>query len=167
MSRTFKILISNWPRTRKFNRLLHARKAMIVTFLTVTRWSRSTPIFMFWLVKIWQVSSCGKFIQRLETCLLIAEADRVLCHLVMFKTVFFYLKYKMKYSCYQDCSVIYGWFVYCAFCWQMHRLSKSLEIRKATLTPSDIASFLNCLPPSPPLGISLPLGFEIVLEKMA
>ena len=29
----------------------------------------------------------------------------------------------MKYSCYQDCSVIHGWFVYCAFCWQMHRLS--------------------------------------------
>ena len=29
------------------------------------------PISMFWLVKIWQVSSCGKFMQRLETCLLI------------------------------------------------------------------------------------------------
>ena len=36
--------------------------------------------------------------QRLETCLLIAGADRVLCHL-MFETVFFYLVYKMKYSC--------------------------------------------------------------------
>ena len=35
----------------------------------------------------------------------------------------------MKYSCHQDCSVIHGWFVYCAFCWRMHRLSKSLEIR--------------------------------------
>ena len=23
----------------------------------------------------------------------------------------------------RDCSVIHGWFVYCAFCWQMHRLS--------------------------------------------
>ena len=42
------------------------------------------PIFMFWLIKIWQVSSCGKFMQRLVTCLLIAGADRVLCHLVMF-----------------------------------------------------------------------------------
>ena len=50
--------------------------------------------------------------QRLETCLVIAGADRVLCHLVMFETVFFYLVYKMKYSCYQDCSVIHGWFVY-------------------------------------------------------
>ena len=28
--------------------------------------------------------SCGKFMQRPETCLLTAEADRVLCHLLMF-----------------------------------------------------------------------------------
>ena len=41
--------------------------------------------------KMWQVSSCGKFLQHLETCLLIAEADRVLCHLGMFLTVFFLL----------------------------------------------------------------------------
>ena len=54
--------------------------------------------------------------QRLETCLLIAEADRVLCHLVMFETAFSHLMYEMKYSCYQDCSVIHGWFVYCALC---------------------------------------------------
>ena len=27
-------------------------------------------IFMLWLVKIWQVSSCRKFIQHVETCLL-------------------------------------------------------------------------------------------------
>ena len=26
--------------------------------------------FMLWLVKIWQVSSCGKFMQHVETCLL-------------------------------------------------------------------------------------------------
>ena len=37
-------------------------------FLTmVTCWSR---FFMLWLVKIWQVSSCGKFMQHLESCLL-------------------------------------------------------------------------------------------------
>ena len=51
---TIKILISNWPRTRKFSLLLHALR----------------PFFMFWLVKIWQVSSCGKFMQYLESCLL-------------------------------------------------------------------------------------------------
>ena len=28
------------------------------------------PIFMVWLVKIWQVTSCGKFMQHLECCLL-------------------------------------------------------------------------------------------------
>ena len=28
------------------------------------------PIFMLCLVKVWQVSSCGKFMQRLESCLL-------------------------------------------------------------------------------------------------
>ena len=33
----------------------------------------------------------------METCFLIAEADRALCrHFVMFLTVFFHLRYKMK-----------------------------------------------------------------------
>ena len=32
-----------------------------------------------------------KFMQHLETCLLIAEADRLLCHLVVFLTLFFLL----------------------------------------------------------------------------
>ena len=59
---------------------------------------------------------------------LTAEADRVLCQLVMFLTVFFLWMYKMKYSCYQESSVIHGWFVYWIFGWEMRRLSKS-EIR--------------------------------------
>ena len=33
--------------------------------------------------------------------------------------------YKMKYSCYQESSVIHGWFLYWVFGWEMHRLSKS------------------------------------------
>ena len=36
---------------------------------------------------------------HLETCLLIAEADRVLCHLVMFLTIFFHWMYK-RILCY-------------------------------------------------------------------
>ena len=36
--------------------------------------------------------------QHLETCLLVAEADKVLCHVVMFLTVFFDWMYMMKYS---------------------------------------------------------------------
>ena len=39
---------------------------------------------------------------------LTAEADRVLCQLVMFVTVFFHWMYKMKFSCYQESSVIHG-----------------------------------------------------------
>ena len=42
---------------------------------------------------------------------LTAEADRVLCQLVMFLTVFFHWMYKMKYSCYQESSVIHGLFI--------------------------------------------------------
>ena len=49
----------------------------------------------------------------------------------------------MKYSCYQDCSVIHGWFVYCAFGWKMHRLSKSLEIRFRMASFSKM-SLLTC-----------------------
>ena len=59
---------------------------------------------------------------------LFTEADRVLCQLLMFLTVFLPWMYKMKYSCYQESSVIHGWFVYRFFGWEMRRLSKS-EIR--------------------------------------
>ena len=47
--------------------------------------------------------------QNLETCLLIAEADRVLCHLIMFLTVFLPWIYEIKYSCCQNVFVILGW----------------------------------------------------------
>ena len=50
-----------------------------------------------------------------ESCLLIAEADRVLCHVVLLLTVFFHWMYKRKYSCFQDSSVIHVWFVYWVF----------------------------------------------------
>ena len=55
---TIKILISNQPQMRKFSQL----------FKNTGGVDRS--IFMLWLVKISQVSSCGKFMQHLETCLL-------------------------------------------------------------------------------------------------
>ena len=129
MSCTYKILISICPRTPKLSHFLQAWKA--VTF--DSPWSRVghavSPIFMFWLVKIWQVSSCGTFMQHLELFLLRAEVDRVLCHLVMFSTAFFHWMYKMKYSCFQDSSVIHVWFVYWVFGWEMCGLSKSLDTR--------------------------------------
>ena len=52
--------------------------------------------------------------QHLEIRLLIAEADSGVSS-CDFLTVFFFWMYKMKYSCYQDSSVIHGWIVYCAF----------------------------------------------------
>ena len=68
----WQILISNRPRTRKFSQLLQAGKYS--GFWLFSPWSRVghalRPIFILWLVKIWQVSSCGKFMQHLETCLL-------------------------------------------------------------------------------------------------
>ena len=58
-----KILISNWSRTWKFSKLGYYRQGrqLLLTFLTMVT---------LWLVKIWQVSSCGKFMQHLESCLL-------------------------------------------------------------------------------------------------
>ena len=67
-----KILIANWPRTWKFSPLLQAGKTVAFGFFS--QWWRVghalRPFFMLWLVKIWQVSSCGKFTQHLESCLL-------------------------------------------------------------------------------------------------
>ena len=42
--------------------------------------------------------------QHPETCLLVAETDRVLCNVVKLLTAFFYWMHKMKYSCWQDSS---------------------------------------------------------------
>ena len=68
--RTIKILISNLPRTRKFSRLFKNTGGEDL-FLPWSRVGHALrPIFMLWLVKIWQVSSCGKFMQHLESCLL-------------------------------------------------------------------------------------------------
>ena len=99
-------------------------------FLTmVTRWSRSTSNFYALIGQ----NLTGEFMRKIYAAswilfTLTAEADRVLCQLVMFLTVFFHWMYKMKYSCYQESSVIHGWFVYWVFGWEMRRLSKS-EIR--------------------------------------
>ena len=73
--RTVKILISNWPRTREFSQFFFFKYRRGRPLLTmVTRWSRVghalRPTFVLWLVKIWQVSSCVKFMQHLERCLL-------------------------------------------------------------------------------------------------
>ena len=104
--RTIKMLISSWPRTRKFSQ----------SSFYATDWSK----FDRWVHAEIYTASWNLFT-------LTAEADRVLCQLVMFLTVFFHWMYKMKYSCYQEFSVIHGWFVYWIFGWEMRRLSKSVS----------------------------------------
>ena len=94
-------------------------------FSMVTRWSRAMPLSYLRLVKIWHGSSCGKFVQHLETCLLIAEADRVLCRLILlcFNRLFA-VELQSEYICYQICFVIHGWRVCKVFVWEMRRLTK-------------------------------------------
>ena len=92
-----------------FSHLGHALVTLYVQFLC-SDWSRFDR---------WAVSSCRKFTLHLETCncSLIAEGDRVLCHLVMlaFDCHFPQDVQNEIYSCYQDSSVVHGWIVYWVF----------------------------------------------------
>ena len=111
MCHTIKILISNWPRKLKFSQFLQAGKTcqLLLTFLTkVTRWSRSKSNFYALIGQ----NLTGELMRKIYAAswilfTLTAEADRVLCQLVMFLTFFFHWMYKMKFSCYQEPSVIH------------------------------------------------------------
>ena len=128
MCRTIKILISNWPPkdlgSENSASCYRQERQLLLTFLTmVTRWSRSTSNFYALIGQ----NLTGEFMRKIYAAswnlfTLTAEADRVLCQLVMFLNVFFHWMYKMEYSCYQESSVIHGWFAYwvlvekCAAC---------------------------------------------------
>ena len=89
------------------------------------------PIFMLWLVKIWQVGSCGKFMQHLDSwsfVTLTAEADRVLCQLLMFLTVFSTGCAKWNSATIKSLLLFMASLFIDFFGWEMRRLSKS-EIR--------------------------------------
>ena len=127
--RTIKILILNWPRTQKFSQLFKNTGGVRPFLTMVTPWSRSTSNFYPLIGQ----NLTGGFTRKIyasswNLLTLTAEADGVLCKIVMFLTVFFHWMYKMKYSCFQKSSVIHGWFVYWVFGWETRRLSKS-EIR--------------------------------------
>ena len=68
--RTIRIFISNWPQNQKFNQFFKSIGGEDL----ILPWSRVghalRPIFVLWLVKIWQESSSGKIMQHLESCLL-------------------------------------------------------------------------------------------------
>ena len=99
-------------------------------FLTmVTRWWRSTSNFYALIGQNLTDELMRKiYAASWKLFTLTAEADRVLCQLVMFLSFFFHWMYKMKFSCYQESSVIHDLFVYWVFGWKIRRLSKS-EIR--------------------------------------
>ena len=106
---TIKILIANWPRARKFSQLLQAGKTVAFDFSHHGRWSRSTSNFYALIGQ----NLTGDFMRKIYAAswilfTLTTEADRVLCQLVMFLTVFFHWMCKMKFSCYQESSVIHG-----------------------------------------------------------
>ena len=75
-------------------------RQLLLTLLTmVTRWSRSTSNFYALICQ----NLTGELMRKMH-----AKADRVLCQLVMFLTVFFHWMHKMKFSCNQESSVIHG-----------------------------------------------------------
>ena len=131
MSRTFKMLISNWPRTRKFNRLipLHAGKAIekAISF----DFSHCHALIMLYVQYLcsdwskfdrWDHAASGNLLTdswRWQS--IVSSCDVLNC--------LFLLDVQNEI---QQLSRLFcnSWLVcYCAFCWQMHRLSKSLEIR--------------------------------------
>ena len=83
-------------------------RQLLLTFLAMfTRWSRSTSNFYALIGQNW----AGEFMRKIYAASWIlftftAEADRVLCQLVMFFTFFFHWMYKLKFSCYQESSVV-------------------------------------------------------------
>ena len=83
-----------------FGRELRQGRQLLLMFLTmVTRWSRSTSNFYALIGQ----NLTGEFMRKIYAAswnllTLTAEADKVLCQLVMFLTVFFYWIYKMKFS---------------------------------------------------------------------
>ena len=130
MSRTIKLLISNWPRTREFSQLLQTGK-LLLTFLTmVTRWSRSTSnVYVVigqkltgeFMRKIYAASwnlftdswNWRSFVyKRCEAfnCLFLLDAQNEIQMLGRF----------LSYS-WLVCLLVFGW--------EMRRLSKSSEIR--------------------------------------
>ena len=107
MCRTIKILILNWPRTRKFSQLLQAGKTVAFDFSH--HGHALVTLYVQFLCSDW--SKFDRWVHAENLCsilkLVYFAEDRVLCQLVMFLTVFFHWMYKVKFSCYQESSVIH------------------------------------------------------------
>ena len=125
MCRTIKVLISSWPRTRKFSQLLQAG----CFWLSHYGHALVTLYAQFWCSD-W--SKFGKWVHAQDLCSILNFVyfdswswQGFVSTCDVFWTVFFHWMYKMKFSCHQECSVIHGYFVYWVFGWEIRRLSKS------------------------------------------
>ena len=109
MCYTIKILIANWPRTRKFSHLLQAGKTVAFDF---SHHSHSlVTLYVQFLCSDWSKFDRWAHAENLCSILNLVYFDSWSCQLVMFLTVFFHWMYKMKFSCYQESSVIHGLFI--------------------------------------------------------
>ena len=113
MCRTFKILMSNWPRTRKFSQRLQAGRTVAFHFSHhVHALARSTSNFY---VLIGQ-NLTGDFMRKIYAASWIlftmtAEADRVLCQLVMFLNVQSEIQQLSRVFCYSWLVCLLGFWL--------------------------------------------------------
>ena len=97
MCRTIKILIANWPRTRKFSQLFTGREDSCFWLLTLyvqflcSDWSKFNRWCSILNLVYFDIWSWQSFVSTFDVL-----------------TVFFHWMYKMKFSCYQESSVIHG-----------------------------------------------------------
>ena len=117
--RTIRILISNWPRTRKFSQLLQAGKTVAFDFAHHDH----ALVVLFVQERVIGQNLTGEFVRKICAAswilfTLTAEADRVLRQLVMFLTVFFHWKYKMKFSCHQESCLIHLFIGFLVHLWR-------------------------------------------------
>ena len=122
MCRTIKILIANWPRTRKFSQLLQAGKTVAFDFSH--HGHALVTLYVQFLCSDWSKFDRWVHAENLCSILNLVYFDRVLCQLMLFLTVFFHWMYKVKFSCYQESSVIHGQFVYWVFGSEIRRFGE-------------------------------------------
>ena len=110
MCRTIKILISNWPRTRKFSQLLQAGKTVAFDF--AHQGHALVRLYFQFLCFDWSKFDRWVHAENLCSILNLVYPDSwswqsfvSTCDVL---TVFFHWMYKMKFSCYQEYSVIHG-----------------------------------------------------------
>ena len=110
MCRTIKILISNWPRTRKFSQLLPARRTVASDFSH--HGHALVTLYVQFLCSDWSKYDSWVHAENLCSILNLVYFDSLswqsfvsTCHVF---NVFFHWMYKMKFSCYRESSVIHG-----------------------------------------------------------